>query len=426
MTNKSGITDSRAKTAQFALMVIFFTQGVAALSWMPRIPEFIENLQVSKELWGTIIGVGGAGALIPLAFTSRLVIRFGTTPIIKYSSYGIAIMLLILPYPTQWPVFLFIHFLMSMTFSTFNIALNSQAVMFQKRIGKVLLGSFHGAWSIGAASSAAISSAIAAFTPLKVQMFIIPTICLGLFLWAASNMLNPEEDSHNEDRQTQTKVPWLKSPSYLWLLAVGVFMGMWPELVVMDWSSVYGKEVLHLDASRAAWPYTIFVAAMIFGRFSIVKLTKKHNVARLSQVGGAFGSVAMAIAIFTSANLANSNQSLALLLLCVFYAIAGFGISSMVPGFYSAAGHVDGLSTAQALSRMALLNAVIVIFAKMFMGALAENASLPLAMIFPITAFALASVISGIVANRSKKLERDKDSLAYPPTSPIAQIDVAD
>ena len=420
------MTDERAKKAQFALMVIFFTQGVAALSWMPRIPEFIDHLQVSKEVWAAIIGLGGAGALIPLVFTNKLVIRFGTTPIIKYSAIGIACFLLALPYPSQWWLFLLIHFVMSMTFSTFNIALNSQAVMFQKRVGKVLLGSFHGAWSIGAATAAGVSSVIASFTPLLLHMFVIPTICLGLFLWASSRMLNPEEDSHGEDRAQTKKVSWLKSPAYLWLLSVGVFAGMWPELVIMDWSSVYSKEVLGLDASRAAWPYTVFVVAMIFGRFSIVRLTQKYNVARLSQVGGAFGSVAMALAILTSSTLAESNQELALFLLCFFYAIAGYGISSMVPGFYSEAGHVDGLSTAQALSRMALFNALVVIFAKMYMGALIDASSLPLAMIFPIVMFAIASVISGIAANRRRRLEKQKDTLAYPPTSPIASIDVPD
>jgi fucose permease len=296
--------------------------------------------------------------------------------------------------------------------------------MFQKRVGKVLLGSFHGAWSIGAASSAAISGVIAAFTPLKVQMFVIPVICLVLFLWASSRLITASEDSHEVGIRSKNSVSWLKSPGYLWLLSLGLFAGAWPELVIMDWSSVYSKEVLHLDASRAAWPYTVFVVAMIFGRFSIVKLTEKFNVARLSQVGGAFGSIAMALAIFLSANLASSNQDLALVVLCLFYAIAGIGISSMVPGIYSAAGHVDGLSTAQALSRIALFNTLVVIFAKMLMGSLIDRANLPIAMIFPIAMFACASVISGIVANRHKRLEKDKDTLAYPPTSPITEIDV--
>jgi MFS family permease len=409
VAKRNGISDERAKTAQLALMVIFFTQGFATLSWMPRIPEFIENLQVSKELWGTIIGFGGAGSLLPLLFTSRLVVRYGTTPIIKYSSFAMVAILLALPYPTQWWLFLFLNFMLSFAISVFNIALNSQAVMFQKRVNKVLLGSFHGSWSIGAAASAGVSSIIAAFTPLKLQMFLMPMICLVLFLWAARHMVQPaESDAVDKDVPTE-RISWLKTPPFLWLLAVGGFMGMWPELVLMDWSSVYGKEVLNLDPSRAAWPYTIFVIAMIVGRFSITRLTERYNVARLSQVGGIFGSIALALAIFTSATLADVNQNLALLLLCFFFAIAGLGISSMVPGFFSMAGNVEGLSTAQALSRLLLFNTIVVIFAKMIMGSLIDASSLPLAMIFPIVTFAIAGVISGIVANRFKKIALNRD-----------------
>ena len=413
----------RAKRAQFALMVMFFTQGVAALSWMPRIPEFISNLQVSNEVWGSIIGFGGAGAIVPLLFTNKLVLRYGTTPIIKYSAIAIGFIIAALPFTNQWWVFLGLHFTMSFTFSTFNIALNSQAVAFQKRAGKVLLGSFHGAWSIGAATAAAISAAIATYTPLSAHMLGLGIFCLALFLWAARNMLTPEEDGHGQPREQGERVSWLKTPKYLWLLSFGAFAGMWPELVIMDWSSVYGKKVLFLDAGSAALPYTCFILAMIVGRFSIVKLTEKYQIARLSQIGGAFGSVALALAIFSSATLAQSNQGLALLLLCFFFAIAGYGISSMVPGFYSATGEIKGLSTAQALSRMALFNYTVIIFGKMFMGSLIDSTSLPIAMIFPIVMFAIASVISGFVASRNSKVRRT-EALAYPPTSPITEIDV--
>lgn len=413
----------RNKRAEFALMVMFFTQGVAALSWMPRIPEFISTLQVSNEVWGSIIGFGGAGAIVPLLFTNKLVLRFGTTPIIKYSAIAIGFIIGALPFTDLWWVFLALHFTMSFTFSTFNIALNSQAVAFQKRAGKVLLGSFHGAWSIGAATAAAISAAIASYTPLGAHMLGLGIFCLALFLWAASNMLTPEEDGHGQPREQGERVSWYKTPKYLWLLSVGVFAGMWPELVIMDWASVYGKKVLFLDAGTAAIPYTCFIIAMIFGRFSIVKLTEKYQIARLSQIGGLFGSIALALAIFSSATLAESNQGLALFLLCFFFAITGYGISSMVPGFYSATGDIKGLSTAQALSRMALFNYTVIIFAKMFMGSLIDSTSLPIAMIFPIVMFAIASVISGFVASRNSKISRT-ETLAYPPTSPITEIDV--
>jgi len=417
------LAPARVKSVQLALMVIFFTQGVAALSWIPRIPEFIENLGVSKEVWGTMIGVGGIGAIVPLVFTNRLVLKFGTSPIIRLTSVLMCVLFMALPYPTQWWLFLLIHFTLSVIISTFNIALNSQAVAYQKSVNKVLLASFHGSWSIGAATAAMITSLVAVFTPLKLQMLLIPVVCLVLFVWAGRNLLSEKEDAHFKEKPKEKSPSWRKSPGYLWLLAVGLFAGMWPELVVMDWSSVYGKELLGLDASRAAWPYTVFVASMIVGRFSIVKLTKNVSINRISSYGGAFGSVAFALAILSSALLAPTNQSLALFSLCVFFAIAGLGISAMVPSFYSAAGHVDKLPTAAALSRMALFSSVVVIFARMLMGTLTERFGLALAMIFPIVMFVLAGVISAVVANRNKKQEI-KDAENYPATAPVVTMDV--
>jgi len=417
------IAESRVKAIRLALSLTFFTQGIAALSWIPRIPEFIENLGVTKDVWGAVIGIGGIGALVPLVFTNRLVVRFGTTPIIRITSLTMCFTFMALPYPTQWWLFLVLHFTLSVVISTFNIALNSQAVSFQKSIDKVLLASFHGSWSIGAATSAAVTGVVATFTPLKVQMFVIPVVCLALFWFTSTKLLTPAEDSHGKDKPREKTVSWLKSPSYLWLLAIGLFVGMWPELVVMDWSSVYSKEVLGLDPSRAAWPYTVFVAAMIVGRFSITKLTETYSINRLSQIGAIFGSIAMALAYFLSATLAKTNPDLALLMLCIFFAISGLGIASMVPSFYSAAGHVRGLPTPAALSRMALFSSTVVIFARMGMGSLIEHVGLPLAMTFPVVLFVIAGIISGIVANRNEKLDKEQ-ALAYPPTSPVAAIDV--
>jgi hypothetical protein len=41
----------------------------------------------------------------------------------------------------------------------------------------------------------------------------------------------------------------------------------------------------------------------------------------------------------------------------------------------------------------------------MLMGSLIDASSLPLAMIFPIATFAIASVIAGIVANKHKDIK---------------------
>jgi hypothetical protein len=87
----------------------------------------------------------------------------------------------------------------------------------------------------------------------------------------------------------------------------------------------------------------------------------------------------------------------------VFYAVAGLGIASMVPSFYTAAGEVSGLSLAQALSRMSLANALFAIVAKTLMGGLVEVGGLVSAMIFPLTTFVAAGAISVYVSRHSRR-----------------------
>ncbi|MEY4311107.1 MAG: hypothetical protein RLZ71_1033, partial [Actinomycetota bacterium] len=89
----AAISAKRARTAQIALLLIFFTQGFAAMSTLPRIPEILQQINVVFAQWGLIIGISGLGSLLPLAFTSRLVVRYGTTLVIRLSALGVTLSL---------------------------------------------------------------------------------------------------------------------------------------------------------------------------------------------------------------------------------------------------------------------------------------------------------------------------------------------
>ena len=417
---QAALTPARTRAVEIALGTTFFFQAVAALTSLPRIPEFIAQLHIDLAVWGAVIGFSGIGSLLPLIFTNRLINRYGAKRVLRISSIAIPLIIMSLPWTSNPVVFFILYFFQSLSFSTFNIALNSQAVNFQRRVGKVLLGRFHGLWSMGAALSAAVSGVLAGFVPLQLHMFVIPAICAVAFQIANRFLLQMGEDGHIRDGGPGAKLPWLKSPKRLWFLSVGLFAGMWPELVMMDWSTVYSKQILLTDATTGALPYTVFVVAMIVGRFSLGRLSRGRHTSTVSKWGGYVGSVAMAIGIFAGAALVPVSQSLALFTTVAFLAIAGFGISSMVPSFYSAAGEIKQLSTAAALSRMSLANALMVMFARYLMGAISQSVNLVAAFAFPVATFFIAGVISSIVV---KRLPQSSQS-AYPPTGPISTLEI--
>ena len=411
----------RTKSAEFALIAAFAIQGFLAITYLPRIPEIIEQIDVSFALWGLIIGLAGLGSLIPLLITNRLVGKFGTRPIVRISSLMIVLTTASLGFATNgWMYFAF-HAAMMFSMSFFNIAVNAQSVMLQKKVKKVILGKFHAAWSIGAGISAAVSGIFASFMSLQLHLVLVGLMAIVAFEVSIRSMLKPSEDGHREERQAAQKVPFFKSPNQLWLLAFGFFAGVFPEMVMMDWSAVFAKQVMLLNPTLGAIPFTAFTVAMIAGRLLIGRVTKKYHISDLSKWGGIIGAVAMALGVLVAPTLVPVSPILAMIVLSLFWAVSGFGLAPMVPSFFGAAGHVKGLTTAQALSRMSLVNALAVIVAKIFMGALAQGIGLVWAFMLPVTMMFIAGILAGRVAKNSKRKEAVEN--AFPLTGPITVVD---
>jgi predicted MFS family arabinose efflux permease len=293
--------------------------------------------------------------------------------------------------------------------------------MLQKQVKQVILGKFHAAWSIGAGISAAVSGVLASFMSLQLHLILVGALALIAFEVSIRKMLAPSEDGHHEERQASRKVPFFKSPTQLWLLAAGFFAGVFPELVLMDWSAVFSKQIMMLNPTLGAIPFASFTLAMIVGRLLIGRVTKKYHISDLSKWGGISGAVSMLLGVLLAPPIVSTSPILALIVLSLFWAITGFGLAPMVPSFFGAAGHVSGLTTSQALSRMSLVNAIAVIGAKIFMGALAQGIGLVLAFIFPVAMMFIAGILAGKVAKSSKRKEAMDN--AFPLTGPISVVD---
>jgi hypothetical protein len=305
--------------------------------------------------------------------------------------------------------------------SLFNIALNAQSVMLQKQLKTVIIGKFHAAWSVGAASSAALSGILAAFMPLWLHLLLVPLACIVSFLWASRYLLAPSEDGHEKERSEAKRVPFFKSPPMVWLLAAGLFTGVFPELVMMDWSAVFSQRELGLNATLGAIPYTVFTAAMIVGRIAINPLTRRYHLSQLSQFGGMFGSVAMLLGAVLGPLVSQQDRILGLVVTSAFWLLAGLGVAPMVPSFFSAAGHVPGMPTAQVLSRMSLVNTLVVMVAKIAIGAMAQGFGLVIAYLLPVFTFFIAGLLAATLVRQARRADALQN--AFPPTGPITALD---
>ena len=109
---------ARLRKAQIASLLIFILMGHSALASVAWVPEFIDRLGVSFVTWGTIIGFSVIGSITPLLFASRLIMRFGARPVIRFANYGGMFFLVSLGWsndPAIWMIFnIFFNFFISL------------------------------------------------------------------------------------------------------------------------------------------------------------------------------------------------------------------------------------------------------------------------------------------------------------------------
>jgi fucose permease len=257
--------------------------------------------------------------------------------------------------------------------------------------------------------------------PLWLHLILVPSLAIAVFVIVGRNLLTDAEGEAVESKQTAKRIPFFKSPPQVWLLAAGLFAGVFPEVVMMDWSAVFAKNELGLNASLGAIPYAVFTGAMIVGRLLIGRFTKRWHISDLSKWGGMVAAAAFGLGFIIGPIIAEQDKYLALAVTAGFWAIFGFGLAPMVPSFFSAAGYVKGLTTAQTLARMSLVNSLVIMGAKIAMGAMAEGIGIGVAFIFPMLMLVTAGLIAGVVAKRSKRSEAVAN--AFPLTGPIGVVE---
>lgn len=407
-----------------ATSVISFLQGMTATALIPRVPELINQLGLNFVQWGTLLGTIALASLLPLIFTNKLVMQYGTRNVIGVGSVVFAAANAFIPWCSSAWMFAIVAVTQTLAASAFNLALQASAVMLQKKLKKPVMGKVHGAWSIGATVSAALSGVLIPVMDFKLQFGITAAIIASGMLVMNRFLFDKDNDGRMSEQKHVKKISWLKTPGYVWLLTLGLFTGVWCESVMIDWSAVYGKQVLGITATEAAFTYTCFAGSMIIGRLSIDKITKYIHISQMSMYGGILGFIGIIGGVIWAPAVIVDNPILGYAIVCVSWTLAGLGSASLVPSFFSAAGHVQGLSTAQALSRMSFVNTIIFMAGKSTFGTIAQQ-DLKVAMLTPLLTFTVVAIVSATVVKTAKRREKEMVE-AFPVTGVIPVISTND
>ncbi|MEI6648205.1 MAG: MFS transporter [Actinomycetes bacterium] len=374
----------------------FILMGIVLIAWVPRIPEIKHSLLLSNSQFGFILVGGPLGLLAGAQLSGRLIHQFGTKKIAFLSGPLSSLSLVLLSNAhSRWTLFGSL-FVMGFGYSGIDNAMNTQGVAIERILNRKYMSSFHGCWSLGALCSTLIGGFLAHKVSPHTNLLGIAIVTFFAFIPLLSNLLPKSLDGHRgHEEGMSAKLAWFgKGTGLMWLMGIGLIGCLIPEGSATDWAGILLHEHMHIATGLDASAFACFTIAMIVGRFSGDWLMMKFSPQRVVKLGGYIGGAAFGLGIAMAIPLSTSHQKVALVIINIGFAIAGFGIAPMVPAFVSATGRIPGIAPSIAIARISVISLFSYYVGPIVTGGLADAINLPVAMAFPSLVLILTGYLS--------------------------------
>ena len=379
------------------LQLLFFGFAIFIMAWVPRFPEVKANLGLSNGQFGTLISTGTLGSLASLFFTGHIVHKFGAKIVILANTALMTAVFISIVQTKSATLFLILNVALGWGISGYHIAVNAQAFESMARVPGLTVARLHGMWALGALTTAIISGLVVGHIGITLHVGGL-AVAMMVVIFLAVYRLSPVLIKPNEDQAEHLPLKTLITSFKIdWLVSGGLLCAVFLEFSTGDWSAIFTKERIGVNAGLAALPYISFMIAMIAGRLGANRISKRfqlhHTVRFLALVGGFGFLLFLAIAV----NIPESHKNFALAATCMAFIFGGAGSSLMAPTFYTAGNRRSSLPSAVVVGQLGVLNNMAVFILKacvawtaQFTGSLAIALTIPAALLISAFFFARA------------------------------------
>jgi MFS family permease len=321
---------------------MFFFMGLCFSTWAARIPDIQAKFQLSEGQLGTILLCLPVGSMLGLPIAGWSVHNFGSRIVILFGSFAYALTLPLIGLASATWMIVPVLVVFGMLGNIMNISLNTQALGLEDQMGKSILASFHGLWSMAGFTGAGLGAGLIflKFSPAG-HFAVVTCISILIVLFSQKFIIKDKRDSEDGGGLV------LKRPDDL-LLRIGLiaFLGMMIEGCMFDWSGVYFKKIIAVSPEYVSLGYVCFMGAMASGRFITDKAANRFGRIPVLQVSGLSIFIGLVLSVvFPTMYIA-----------AVGFLLVGFGVASIVPLSYGIAGRSKLYSPSVALALVSTIS----------------------------------------------------------------------
>ena len=366
---------------------MFAVHGCVVGSFAARVPWIASH--VGLDVGGLAVGLlmPGLGALLVMPFSGRLAHRYAFRPLMTATLVAFCVSLVLPALPTSLLLLCVALLVFGATAGLADMAMNAQGVLVEKVLGRSVMSSFHGFWSVGVLAGSA-ASALASHAGIDTRLqFAVEALALAAVGAAAARFLLADPAS----RETAAPPAFALPTRPVVLIGLVGLCAVFGEWAGTDWSALYIRDELGGSASVAALAVSAFAVTMAVARLVgdwLIRRLGPVLTVRLSAACATCGSVAVVLA---------PNLAIGLF----GFALLGIGVAVVVPLVFAAAGRV-GRHPARSIAGVAGIAYASGLVAPGVIGGIAAASSLTVSFCVVAGLVAAMGMAAGVLGRREE------------------------
>jgi hypothetical protein len=344
-----------------AIAAVFAVHGAVGGSLATRMPWMQDNLGLDPRVLGLALLCPSIGAFVGIMASGRLANRYGgrTATRLLLACWCAALALPALAPGLGWLCVALALF--GAAAGSTDVVMNAQGVEVERRLGRSIMSSLHGMWSVGNLVGAGIGALAAQYrVDARVHLAGMAVMLLIVGVWLSRGLA----ESSAEPEPRRFAVP---SRAVLAIGLVGL-CATFTELSGAQWAAVYTVRVTGASEGLGAAAYAVFAAFMVVMRLSGDLIVRRLGTVATVRIGSALatvGGVVLVVGRVPGLSVAG-------------FALLGVGIAVIVPLVFAAAGRA-GRTPGEGVAGVATITYLAGLAAPAVTGWVAGVTSFPVA-----------------------------------------------
>lgn len=380
------------KRARVATMALFFVAGMMYASWGVHVPTVRDRFHLSPALLSYALFAVAGGSIVAMTAIGGWIARVGTRRACLTGGLTMSVGgALILVVPSYW-LLLAVLAMFGAGMATLDVAMNAEASAVEEALGRPIMSSLHGMFSLGGMAGAAVGGVLLAHGMAPAVHLALAAALCALVLVLSCPAVLPQHPvlhpAHADAHAARSASRW-RTPS-LWALGALALIALIAEGAMYDWATVYMRDVVVATPAVASAAYAAFSAGMAAARFGGDAVRARFGAPQLVMASASLGCAGMIGALLLPYPAAAMTG----------FTLMGLGLANMMPVMFAAAARVKGIHAAEGLAHVAGIAYVGLLIGPVIIGGVAQVTSLPLGLSVVALCAAIIAVVGPKVLAR--------------------------